>query len=68
MMKPTTIRFNEQERRELEELKIMIGKKGEFGEDSETIKIAIKIAKNVIHLLVGSEFKLSLTKRKKFEQ
>lgn len=67
-MQPTTIRFNEQERKELEELKIMLGKKGEFGEDSETIKIAVKIAKNVIQLLVGDEFKLILQKRKKFEQ
>ncbi len=67
-MQPTTIRFNEKERENLEKLKVLVNTKGEFGEDSKTIKIAIDLALNVIPNIFGDEWKVTLQRKKVFEK
>ena len=52
-----SIRFNEQEIKELEDLKELLGTKGIYGEDSLTIKLSIRCALNVIHSFFGSDLK-----------
>jgi len=57
MSEVVNIRFNDEELAELEALKDKLGTKGIYGENSLTIKLAIKCANNVLQSFFGDKLK-----------
>ena len=64
--KPISIRFNAEERGELNTLKDIFGYSDTFGADSATIKTAISVCGNVIQNIFGG--KLEMMFRRKAQQ
>lgn len=59
-----TIRLNEEETAQLDRLKEFLGLKGQFGEDSSTIKACMNFTENVTHNLFGDRLSKLFYQRK----
>ena len=57
MSKPLSIRFNEEERKQLDYLKEVFGFSDTFGADSATIKTAVTVCTNVIQNIFGDKLR-----------